>query len=463
VLPLRPATFSGAAHVRAGVDVFRANAPSPRAALGAGAGLVGAGLVLWLAGGPATAGIGVLAIAAALAVYAHSYLLGPVVALLLPAGQRLDVLHGHIAPLEAVAAGGAIGYLLRSVADRSRPRLHPAHWAFAAFVVFVALSTFGPVQNSVQLHETVYWASLAVVFYAVTTGLESRRDTRLLLGALGLSILIEASLTLYEYVDRWSSRFSLLHGAIVYPLPKATLHHPNAVAQFLVLGGFALVALLLAEHNRVRQTGFVVVAIALLALVVTFSRASWIAFAAGTAVFLLERRTRRPALVLGVVVGAGAAVLALAVGGAIGSRITSLFATDSYGLSHFRTELWRRAVTIAGDHPFTGLGTFRATGDYAGRFDVATHPHNLFLGVAVFFGIPAAVALALVVLDSARASWAGFRRMVGDRRLRELGCLALLVALVVNGVFEYPFWSPPLTALVVIVLAVAAARPQRPQ
>jgi O-antigen ligase len=420
--------------------------------------LLGAAALLWLAGGPATAGIGVLGLAAAAAVYARPYLLGPIVAVLLPAGDRINVLHAQIAPLEAVAAGGAFGYLLERTRTPGRIRLHPAHWGLAAFVVFVGLSTFGPVQDSLRAHDCFYWAALGVVFYAVTTKLETRRDTRLLLATLSVSLLVEVSLTLYEYIDGWSSRYSLLHGAIVYPLPKGTLHHPNAVGQFLVWAGFAIVALLLVETRSIRRAGLVVVGVALPALVVTFSRASWIAFAAGAAVFLLERRTR-PGIVRGAIAATLAALLALAIGGAIGSRITSLFAPESFGLSRFRVELWHKAARIAGDHPFTGLGDFHATGIYAGRFDIANHPHDLFLGIAVFFGIPAAAAFAVVVLDATRAAWTGFTHGTDEWRLRSLGCLALLVALFVNGVFEYPFWSPALTALVVLVLGVAAARP----
>jgi O-antigen ligase len=163
------------------------------------------------------------------------------------------------------------------------------------------------------------------------------------------------------------------------------------------------------------------------------------------------------ALVLGSVVAVGSAILALVVGGAIGARITSLFAADTFGLSHFRVELWSKAVHIARDHPLTGLGDFHAVGIYADRVDVATHPHSLFLGIAVFFGIPAAVAFTALFLEAARVSWMGYRREPSSRRLRSLGSLALVVAMVVNGIFEYPFWSPALTALVVLTLAVACA------
>ncbi len=93
-------------------------------------------------------------------------------------------------------------------------------------------------------------------------------------------------------------------------------------------------------------------------------------------------------------------------------------------------------------------------GVYAGRPDLATHPHNLFLGLAVFFGIPAAVAFAGVVLLAVRAAWRSYRTREDERQLTALGLVAALVALLANGLLEYPFWNPTLSTLIVLLVAL---------
>ena len=193
----------------------------------------------------------------------------------------------------------------------------------------------------------------------------------------------------------------------------------------------------------------------MLALVVTFSRASWIAFAVGASVYLLERRTRGPVLVAGAVAAIGAAAAALFDAGAIGARISSLFRGDAGGLYDFRLELGRRAARIVADHPLTGSGHF----EEAGCLRRSSRPRNPSTQpvprAGGFFGIPAALAFAGLVFLGFRAAWRGYRLRVDGRRLTALGFVAALSALLVNGVLEYPLWNASLAALVVVVLAVA--------
>lgn len=456
---LRTETSTGNAidsSVRALGDWVRSELPSPgrHAQIGALAVVAGLGIVA-LRWDPAVAGLALLAVAALVTAFARPYLLGPFVVLLLPAGEAVHVLGAQVVPLEAVVGGGAIGYLARVATRREQIRVDLADWFVAVLVVFIALSTLGPVDDSDRFRELLFWGALGVVFHAVAAHLHDRHALRLLLVALAAATLVEASWALFEYVARWSERSARLGGAIVFPLPQGTLGHPNALGQFLVLAVLGVLALALAEQRALRWLGFVAAGAGSLALVVTFSRASWIAFAVGTSVYLFERRTRVPTLVAGAAAAIGAAALALSGAGAIGARVSSLFGGEARGLYDFRLELVDRAARIVADHPLTGLGDFEEVGVYAGRPDLATHPHNLYLGLAVFFGIPAALAFVALVALALRAAARGYRARVDNQRLTALGFVAVLVALLVNGFFEYPFWSSPLTTLVALLLAVA--------
>jgi O-antigen ligase len=414
------------------------------------------GLVaLAAAAGAEASGLGLLALAALLTVFHRPVFLGPLAALLLPAGERLHVLGAQVAPLEAVVGGGALGYLVALVVRRDGVGLGVAHGGFAALLAAMMLSMLGPVDTSDRARELLFWGALAVVFAAVTEHARTRLGSRLLLVGLASSTLVEVTAALVQYLARWEERFVALGGAIVHPLPSGTLEHPNALAQFLVLAALTVLALALRERGPARSAGIAVAALGSLALVVTFSRASWIAFVLGAAVYLVERRSRVPALVAGMLAAIAATALVLANASAIGARISSLFDARAGDLYDFRLELLQRAAAIVSAHPLTGAGHFEEAGVYVGRPDVATHPHNFFLGVAVFFGIPAALAFAWIVLAALGAAWKGYRARTGYERLVSLGFLAALVAFLANGLLEYPLWNPSLATLLVLVLAAA--------
>jgi O-antigen ligase len=414
------------------------------------------GILAGLAAGIATdrfalAGLAALALGAGLVAQAHPVLLGPLVALALPAGQATETLGVQVAPLDAVAGGGAIGYLASVAAGRASLALRGSSWLYLAFVACVAVSTFGPVDDGERIRTLLVLAALGVAFHAVSSDVARPRGRRLLLAGLAVAALVEAAVALYEYVDRWSDRYDLRDGAIVYPLPQATLGHANALAQFLVLACLALAALASPERGVARRLGLAVSGIAALALLVTFSRGAWIALSLGVIVYALDRRLRRRVMLGVAVVLAVGAALTFASDGAVAARIGSLFSSDTTSASNFRVELVERGIDTALDHPLTGTGTFHEFGVYAGRTDVATHPHNLLLGLAVFFGIPTALAFAALLVYALRRAGRGVRRQSRPA----IASLAVLAALLVNGLFEYPFWSPSLTALIVLVLGMA--------
>lgn len=418
--------------------------------------------VLTLLGGSAAGVLGLVAAAAAAVAHTRPHLIAPMITVLLPAGHGLHVFGGRVSLLEAAVGGAAIGYAAFLMATPSARRVGFVHAMFALFVLGVGISLLGP-SGSSQLRHLLLWGSLGLVFHAATAHLADPRNLRLLLGAVLAATVVEAGLALHDYVVNWSDRYFALGGAIVYPLPQATMVHPNALAQFLVLAIGLAVALAAAERGSIRAVTFVVAAAAFLALLATFSRASWLALACGAAVYLLDRRTRVPALVATTLTGLVCAWLVLVDDGAIGARLESLVVATSSGLADFRVELAGRATAVIADHPITGEGFFWEVGEYVGRLDIARHPHNLALGVAVFFGIPAALALAAVVVFTLRSAVIGLALTRGREHARAVGLLALLVAFLVNGLLEYPLWSVPLASLIVLSLATVIALDPRPR
>jgi O-Antigen ligase len=386
-------------------------------------------------------------------------------ALLLPVGFAHTSVHGvQITLVHGAVIGAAVGYALRLARLRERPDLGAPDLAFAALVAGILLSGAGPVAKGVWLHDVAFWGSLAVSFHCCVRVLADAGARRRLYVALAGVALGEGIYAIVEYARASSSRFFRLGGAVVYPQPQGTLQHPNALGAFLVLALLILLGAAAAHRGRVRVAGLALVVVLLFATAAPFSRGAWVALAGGVLAFVLVQRAGRRYFV------GGAAVLAIAVGsvalfdsGPLGKRITSPFETNANTLYGFRATLARKAADVIADHPLTGAGRFLERGIYAGQPTVATHPHDLLLGVAVFFGIPAAVAFTALLWLALRAAWRARSSAAGSLSTEAVGVVAALVALLVDGVFEYPFWNTTLTVETVLLLMLAAALARDPR
>ena len=398
--------------------------------------------------------VGLAAAAGALS-YASPILPGPLVALALPLDRTTDLLGVHVWALHAVIGGAAAGYLAHLASTRRVAPLRVEHWLYALFVGCLATSMLGPGDDFARIRALVAFGALGPVFHSVTTRLTERHARSTLLASLALAMVVEVGFTLYQYLDAFSERFDVRGGAAVYPVPRGTLPHSNVLGQFLVIGGLTVVALAFAERGTLRRAALAVAGLTSLALVVTFVRGSWIALACGVAVYAVDRTLRRRVALLSLLAVVAAVLLGVLGEGAIAARISTLW-NGGAGLTTFRLELAGSAARTVAEHPLTGTGVFREVGVYAGQPDLATHPHNLFLGLAVFFGIPAAIAFALLVARAFATAWRA-RTAAPVPSRTAVGMLGALTAFLVNGLFEYPFWSLQLTALIVLVLGCALA------
>ncbi len=178
------------------------------------------------------------------------------------------------------------------------------------------------------------------------------------------------------------------------------------------------------------------------ALLLTQSRGAILGFAAGAAAVALARDRRWGLVILGAGAAGGAAVLLYP------GPVLDMLTAGGGGImdsAQGRLELWVRAVAMATDFPFTGVGM----GSFAralwllyplasvGPATVLDHAHNLFLQAATDYGLPGLVAwLAQMLLLLWMA--VGAVRAVRGGSLWPLaaGLLGGLVAYLVHGLTD---------------------------
>lgn len=284
------------------------------------------------------------------------------------------------------------------LSDRSLMRVplpRPLAWALAAVAGFAAWTAASLAVNGIAAGPAAEsLASFVLIGLVLLAG-------RRLLACCGLAFICR-SLLVVACVSAIASL--ILHTASGLPWSERLVPLGRPVNAILGAGGLSI-ALIAAMTLWRSGRPFALIALAAapiaLALVLTQSRGPLIACVVALAVAQTPLRKQPGRLLV-------AALMAWAL-------TTSLILVEPYLRTQFcadgqnfcrpsaRLEIWSWAIANLAEHPLFGLGpTF--------RFDsiVLNHPHNSFLGMAMFFGVPALAAfIALTYAYCVRLTQAG--------------------------------------------------------
>lgn len=232
----------------------------------------------------------------------------------------------------------------------------------------------------------------------------------------------------------------------------------NAVALYVVpIVALAIsVALYGSREERFGAAAFVVAGTIIAAL--SFSRGGYLALAAVVlgAVVLHRRRL----LMLGVAV---VGLAALAVVPPIRHRI--LIETHNvYGNTiQSRIDLWTAAVKLIRHRPLFGAGLSgfqQMSAPYYTHLHTAANfidPHNIVLNFWVETGLVGLIAFAWIMVVGFQVSWRGWRQGSGGWPAYHLGVLLALVAVVVHGMVDVPYFKNDLSLLFWILIGLTCA------
>jgi O-antigen ligase len=238
------------------------------------------------------------------------------------------------------------------------------------------------------------------------------------------------------------------------------LQHGRATGTFILpgeLAGYLIVLLPMAyavgcvAHSRIlRSIAWSALAVGLVALALTFSRAGWMGCAAAAA-FLVAVQTRRPA-VSAAVIAAGVCVVAI------------LFnAHHDPSEDYTRLSIWQAAIQIVDRFPLLGVGPFNFSRLYplvrSPDGDLtAFHAHSLYLTFFAEFGIVGVCAVAWTIWRFVAELRSRLTNASPSAALLACGAAAGLAGVAVQGLIDtvsvviFGLWMPTMA------LAIAAAR-----
>ena len=292
-----------------------------------------------------------------------------------------------------------------------------------------------------------------ILMHAVT----SARRAVVVLGGLaiaGIAVCVPNSVIVLQAL--------LTHTYDVIQTPPVVIYTTaNALALFI--GPLIAIASALALHARdryIRVGSIVFLLVAVPGMMLSFSRGGYLAMAAVVVGLALSHRRR-----VWLLAGAAGAGILVALIPPVFHRIAVEF-QNTNGTTFFgragRIELWTATLKMLREHPLFGAG-LSGFADRIAPFWNADHPerfidpHNIALNFWVEMGVLGMIAFAWIMVTAFRVTWRGWREASGEWRTIELALLLALVAVVVHGLVDVPYFKNDLSLLFWTTIGLAWA------
>lgn len=355
-----------------------------------------------------------------------------------------------------------LGFLVMLLAERQRPSGTPLDWPLLLLIVMGGVSLLITALPQVTMVQVMRLAAGIAGFYGLVNWARDR--TRLLLAAAVLAAGGVALALLAPFVVDWNRTKSVLIPAAFYapfPLLVSDPVHPNVIAALLALSFPLPLAWLVSPIYsdttwwKVNSRLLAVAACLLMGIVLllTKSRGGYIAGAVGGLVVMWLSVRKRRAFVLTLIatlvaIGASAWLLA-GMAGTENQTSELIEGAMDPGTWAFRQQVWRAAVWMLADFPFTGvgMGLFNDVGSLLYALYTPSNPgaHNLYFQVGVDLGLPGLIAYLAVL---ASMLWMGGTAARKFRHEKDgtlgavaVGVLAGMVALMAHGLVDIGVWG----------------------
>ena len=322
----------------------------------------------------------------------------------------------------------------------------PFTYAALVFLVAGAISVFAAPNRTAALGLYRAYIIEPIAFaFVLMRALASARRAWVVLAGLGVAGIWVGAPNAVVVLDALRT-----HTYDVTQTPPVVIYTTaNALALFLGPLIAMAASLLLHEHDRnVRVASAVFLVVAVPAMLLSFSRGGYLGMAAVAVGLAISHRRRF--LLLGVGAAAGAVVIALPpIFHRIALEFQNVNGTTLFGRAG-RIELWKDTLLMLREHIIFGAG-LSGFADRIAPFWNPTHPerfidpHNILLNFWVETGLLGVFAFTWIMVSGFRVTWQGWRRAEGSWQPIELGVFLALIAVVVHGLVDVPYFKNDLS------------------
>ena len=356
----------------------------------------------------------------------------------------LYVVRWHYGPLpttllETLILITVAGYAMTLWTEKRRPSRTPYDIPIALWLVAGVLGIIAAPDHIKGLGiYRAYFLEAVAIFYIAVDLLRTREDLRKLLSvaAVGASIMAVGQIVSFVYV-------AAHHQLQLGDAPAFLNMTPNADAMYLEPPlAFAIGFVIYPWGKRERLIAAGVLGLVLVAMLLTLSRAGYLAMAVLAVALVLSLPSRR--LRAWVIAGLAVAALLVLEVPFINQRIVTI--NSSAGL---RSSIYGQALRMLSERPILGAGIdgfpVRVAPFRPGTQSIELYPHDMWLTTWSEVGLLGLVVLAVIFFG---LLWRGVRALpVTNDLFRPIvwGCVGALVLYTVHGLFDSPLWKNDLS------------------
>ena len=355
-------------------------------------------------------------------------------------------------------------FCVRGMHDRRAKLDIPSMGVFTTvFFLRVCLAAPLSVYPSLSGRFLMYHAGAGLCLLLTISAVRHVDDLKRLAAGGCCAMAISSAYAVYQRIQGVDVKSAYVDAALNPDMPGRVYSfydNPNSYAAFLILLIPLGAALLLCAKNwisRVLAGG--AVALGVLAMVMTYSRASWVGFAVSAAVFVLLWRPRLIPLL------AAACVMCIPfLPSSIWDRILSIFNFSDTSTSS-RFGLYEAALRAIQELPVTGVGLgtaapqryIAANSLYHGNH-LYVHAHNIYLEVWLETGLIGVAAFCGAVIWNIKAAVRQVRSCVESTAgLITAGAVSALCGIMTAGLADYPWNYPRVMTVFWFVFAMSVA------
>jgi O-antigen ligase len=299
-----------------------------------------------------------------------------------------------------------------------------------------------------------YFLEPAAFFYVLIAVVTTPRRASLILAGFGVALTALAIPNIAVTLQAAQGHTLNVEGTP----PVAIYTVSNAVALFEVPVIVVAAAVMLYGTTWFeRAMGAFIVGLGTLSVLLTFSRGAYLALFVVAIVLALTHRLRIVLLVLVVVV----IVAALRLPGVTRRVAQELSLSDPRNSLFPRLQLWGVTMRMLAHHPIFGSGLAgfaSAINPYRnGYAEQQIYPHNILLNFWTETGVLGVVAFGWLTVETFVATVRGWLHGSPAWRPYQLAVLLFLVAVVVHGLVDVPFFKNDLSLQFWAFLGLAAA------
>lgn len=333
---------------------------------------------------------------------------------------------------------------------------------FLFFIFITFVSVIGSPDAGDSIRVLVFFITAFLLCLLVQGTCKKKENLQKLLFFMAVAVFITASYGIVQRVLGVKADASLTDLELNANMPGrvfSTLGNPNNFAEFLMLFTPFTFAWVLTEKNALKKGfGLMATAMAVLSLLLTYSRSGWLAFLVAVLVFIALYNKK----LLPIVIILGIVCIPLLPESILNRILTIGNLEDSS--SSYRVDIWTGSIAMLRDGYWlygTGLGAGAFTSIYpayaVGTSRVAPHTHMQFMEMLAEMGILGLLAILWFSVSLVRrtAVWAG--KAKGDLRAVLCASAASMAGISAIGFVEYTWFYPRVMLAFFISAGIAMA------